>query len=213
MDTHSKERLTGAVILVTVVVLLVPELLSGPSPSAPPAASETVDEAPLRSYTIDLADSRPRPPSPADVSVPAPAAATKSATPAREDPASKVEEAPSAPEQSGTAAREASGSTQDAPAAPPTPVASAPKASEQPQPAAPTAGWVVQIGSFASRENAERLTKELKSKGFAAFVSQSTKGKKLYRVRVGPEVDRAAAEALAGRLRKAGYTGSITQHP
>ena len=56
-----KERLTGAIILVVVVVLLVPELLSGPSrslPQAPPTLPTTAssEEAPLRSYTINLQD-------------------------------------------------------------------------------------------------------------------------------------------------------------
>ena len=56
-----KERLTGAIILVVLIVLLVPELLSGPSRSAPasshaPAAAASSEEPPLRSYTIDLAD-------------------------------------------------------------------------------------------------------------------------------------------------------------
>ena len=54
-----KERLTGAIILVVVIVLLVPELLSGPSRSAPPpqtSLATSSEEAPLRSYTINLAD-------------------------------------------------------------------------------------------------------------------------------------------------------------
>ena len=55
-----KERLTGAIILVVLIVLLVPELLSGPkSPSAPApagAASTSSEEPPLRSYTINLGD-------------------------------------------------------------------------------------------------------------------------------------------------------------
>src|SRR5581483_9232256 len=49
----------GAIILVVVIVLLVPELLSGPSHSAPPAQAALAassEEAPLRSYTINLAD-------------------------------------------------------------------------------------------------------------------------------------------------------------
>ena len=53
-----KERLTGAIILVALIVLLVPELLTGPVRSAPranPLASST-EEPPLRSYTIKLAD-------------------------------------------------------------------------------------------------------------------------------------------------------------
>ncbi len=53
-----KERLTGAIILVVLIVLLVPELLSGPSRSAPApqAAATSSEEPPLRSYTINLAD-------------------------------------------------------------------------------------------------------------------------------------------------------------
>jgi len=55
-----KERLTGAIILVVLIVLLVPELLSGPKgPSAPVsagAAATSSEEPPLRSYTINLGD-------------------------------------------------------------------------------------------------------------------------------------------------------------
>lgn len=53
-----KERLTGAIILVVLIVLLVPELLSGPSRSvpAPQAAATSSEEPPLRSYTINIAD-------------------------------------------------------------------------------------------------------------------------------------------------------------
>jgi DedD protein len=58
LDSLVKERLTGAIILVVLIVLLVPELLSGPSRSvpAPQAAATSSEETPLRSYTIDLAE-------------------------------------------------------------------------------------------------------------------------------------------------------------
>jgi cell division septation protein DedD len=59
LDSLVKERLTGAIILVVLIVLLVPELLSGPSRSAPPpqaSLATSSEEAPLRSYTINLAD-------------------------------------------------------------------------------------------------------------------------------------------------------------
>ena len=69
------------------------------------------------------------------------------------------------------------------------------------------------MGSFASRENAERLARELKVKGFATSVSQSTKGKRLWRVRVGPEADRAAAVALGAKLRSAGQAGAVVPYP
>ena len=53
--------------------------------------------------------------------------------------------------------------------------------------------WVVQLGSFASRANAEHLAQQVRAGGFQASVSQAATGRKLYRVRVGPVRDRAAA--------------------
>jgi cell division protein FtsN len=68
---------------------------------------------------------------------------------------------------------------------------------------------MVQLGSFASRDNAERLAKQLRAGGFQASVSQGTTGRHLYRVRAGPAHDRAGAEQLAGKLRAAGHSGAI----
>ena len=52
MDSRAKQRLTGAVILVALFVLLVPELLTGPREAHPPA--DDGSEEGLRRYTIDL---------------------------------------------------------------------------------------------------------------------------------------------------------------
>src|SRR5215469_7485704 len=57
VENHARERLTGAAILVAVIVLLVPELLSGPRRAAPQAVA-TIDEAPVRSYTLSLGDAQ-----------------------------------------------------------------------------------------------------------------------------------------------------------
>src|SRR5580700_242520 len=88
VDTLVKERLTGALILVGLIVVLVPELLSGPiartvNTRGPVSAAE---EPPLRSYTINLADeprggsgsARPQPSAPAApvTAAPEPVAAT-----------------------------------------------------------------------------------------------------------------------------------------
>ncbi len=51
-----KERLTGAIILVALIVLLVPEFLRGPVKSAPRTVAASAEEPPLRSYTINLGD-------------------------------------------------------------------------------------------------------------------------------------------------------------
>ena len=69
-------------------------------------------------------------------------------------------------------------------------------------------GWAVQLGVFANRENAERLAIDVRVKGFKASVSPVTSGnRKLYKVRVGPTADRAAAQELQGRLKAAGRPG------
>jgi len=79
------------------------------------------------------------------------------------------------------------------------------KATPRPTPAAtasPAAGeWAVQVGSFGSRENAERLRGQLASEGFPVFVTQiESRGRTFHRVRVGPATDRAGADALLRKL-------------
>jgi DedD protein len=199
LDDLVKERLTGAIILVALIVLLVPELLTGPvRPTARMAgAAQPAEGPPLRSYTIKLdEDVRAARASPAD----SPAPLTQ-VTPAAEAPAPEQAPAPSVPA---------------APRAAPAPPASAPA----PQPAAPQAtpvtvtnsggkGWMVQLGSFASHGNAQRLAQQLSGRGFQVNIVRGTTGRRLYRVLVGPTRDRAGALKLAARLRAAGHSGSI----
>jgi DedD protein len=74
--------------------------------------------------------------------------------------------------------------------------------------------WAVQLGSFGNKENAERLAADLRRQGFAAFLSQlSTSSGQLHRVRIGPQKDRASAEAMAARLLKANHKGQVVPHP
>ncbi|MDH3533261.1 MAG: SPOR domain-containing protein, partial [Gammaproteobacteria bacterium] len=77
-----------------------------------------------------------------------------------------------------------------------------------------TGMWAVQLGSFGSQENAERLAADLRKQGFAAFLSQlPTDAGPLHRVRIGPQKDRDSAEAMAERLAKAGHKGQVVPHP
>lgn len=74
--------------------------------------------------------------------------------------------------------------------------------------------WAVQLGSFSDKDNADRLAAELRGAGYPAFLSQvSTGGRTLHRVRVGPQADRGASEAMQARLAAAGYAGSPVRHP
>lgn len=60
---------------------------------------------------------------------------------------------------------------------------------------AATGRWVVQAGSYGSEANAEKVEKLLSQHGFHAAVSRVVRGgKTLYRVRVGPYVQRADAD-------------------
>jgi DedD protein len=75
--------------------------------------------------------------------------------------------------------------------------------------------WAVQVGSFASRDNADRLVSQLVASGFSAFITQIEEGgRPLYRVRVGPEQDRRRAEVLAERLAgEVDVAPKVVEHP
>jgi cell division septation protein DedD len=70
-------------------------------------------------------------------------------------------------------------------------------------------GFVVQLGSFANRANAERLAQQVHALGYPVGVSRGTTGRRLYRVQVGPTRERAAAEQMAAKLRTQGHGGAV----
>jgi len=62
-------------------------------------------------------------------------------------------------------------------------------------------GWVVQAGSFSSGKNAEELREKLRKEGYRAFVDHIKQGPQtVYRVRIGPEPQRAAAETIRDQV-------------
>jgi DedD protein len=241
VDARVKERLTGAIILVALLVLLVPELLSGPAPSAATAAPSSADGQRMRSYTIDLAhdlgDDAPSRRAGSAVALPAPRPAVPESNPVATPPSGSSTDEPAgdangdrappsvSPPDGATRAAAVEAPTTAAPArspaAAPLPSASPPRSvspSRESRAASSEqegrGGWAVQVGSFASRENAERLARELKGKGFESHVNESSgNGKRLWRVRVGPEPDRASAVALGARLHASGQSGSVVPMP
>ncbi|MEM1081216.1 MAG: SPOR domain-containing protein [Pseudomonadota bacterium] len=76
-------------------------------------------------------------------------------------------------------------------------------------------GFAVQVGSFASQTNADRETQRLIELGFEAFrFSESAAGRDIWRVRVGPVVERVQAVELQTRLQaNAGVEGLVVSHP
>jgi len=209
MDLQGKQRLTGAVILVALFVLLAPELLNGPGNSKAPEGAVT-DEG-MRRYTIDLDASAP-PVQPDHPTVETPVTLPPVTDP-RAQPGEEAAPAVDTPTPEAVPAPKPA-----APAATPTPrvetpkpVAPAPASTPaRPAPTAEKGTFVVQLGSFREKENADRLVRDMTAKGFTAFVAPITSGgRELYRVRVGPTRDRPAAEALAAQLKRVGQSGSI----
>jgi len=174
MDQQLKARLIGGAVLVALIVLLVPELLSGrkSSQSTPVAAAGARG---TRTFTIDLGGGAP-------ATVKPPVAPEPAAVQPAPEP--RPEPRPEA-----------------APAPAPAPVAQ--PATPAPQPVATAkGGWAVQVGAFGSAETARKLAKDLGGAGFDAYLSPIPRaGKTLHRVRVGPVADRAEADRLAVRLK------------
>lgn len=90
-----------------------------------------------------------------------------------------------------------------------------------PAPAKPTApaaskvGFAVQAGAFSDAAEAVALRDRLRGAGFSAFVETVNTDKgPLTRVRVGPVVDRAAADQLKAQVQsKTGVEGFVRPHP
>ncbi|MFQ5609053.1 MAG: SPOR domain-containing protein [Woeseiaceae bacterium] len=186
-----KERIIGAVVLVAIAVLVVPVFLDGP-PAQGEVLSEVVrmpgqdDSVEIRTQVLDRNREDPMPARQA---------------PQRQTPAAKP--VAQAAVQSPPPGREEA-------------VESKPQAQKNATATAssPTGMWAVQLGSFSNQQNAEKLAADLRKQGFAAFLSQvSTSSGALHRVRIGPQKDREAAEAMAQRLSTAGHKGQVVSHP
>lgn len=68
----------------------------------------------------------------------------------------------------------------------------------------------IQVGAFSKRDNAQKLTRLLRKKGFDAFMEKSYKADRLiYRVRVGKFDTSQAVEKEAAKLKKEGFTVRI----
>ncbi len=96
----------------------------------------------------------------------------------------------------------------------PTAAESTPKPAPAPdQPAAPVArtGFAVQVGAVNSQAAADQLAANLKAAGFTSYV---VKERTLYKVRVGPYPERAAALAASEQIRrKLNHSPFIVKEP
>ncbi len=175
MDEGLKKRLIGATVLVSLVVIFVPMLLE-----EEPVVSTELEENVIPEKPDSNFSSKVLPLETEDLSNP-PAEEAKTASEV-EKPVPVIEDTKTKSE---------------------TKIESEPVVTEKKEPA-PVVGlsaWVIQVGSFSQRSNADRLVKELQEKKYAAFTDQvDVKGKILHRVLVGPEVDKKRAEQMLENL-------------
>ncbi|MDN3517758.1 SPOR domain-containing protein [Aquisalimonas lutea] len=206
MQQHHKQRLIGAVVVVALAVVFLPMLLQGP-----------VD----RSTTDMSMDIPPRPE----------AGSGDSAGQDARRPADTLEAVP-LPEDTDTGDTGTTGA-QDAPPPEPSVQAAEPGGGEAGETAeagpAPAEGegdteprgdedaaWAVQVGSFSQRDNALGLRDRLRDQEFSAYVDRVERDGEppLYRLRVGPVIQREDAEALLQRLSaEADLDGLVVSHP
>jgi DedD protein len=239
MDRRVKERLIGAAILTVLVVLVVPELLSGPSREAAlPSQAPAGPDPAVRTVTVDLATRKTTAltdssSGPTAVPVSVPPLARESEAAESTDHSGEAARAPAAmapPTVATLKAQPAYAAVENSPAGPnsaksggqsmPKPSAAdfravtaiprVPVTAPSAEIVAPPGRWAVQLGSFSSRVNAEKVAREVQSRDASVYVTTSGSGEKMrYRVRVGPLPDRAAAEKTLARLRKDGLAASL----
>ena len=225
MDESLKARLIGAVVLVAVAVILIPELLSGRgrAQSAAPVPGESGTRTQIIDIPVNGAATSALAPTPAaggqasiNPATPSgpPAAPAKTgeaeSTPASAPaPATAVADARPDPAPPATATTTASAASRPVVAPPPAPAAAVAQPATPPA-AAARGGWAVQVGAFGSTAAAGKVVNELGSAGFRAYVSPVQRGgKTLYRVRVGPEADRSRADATAAALKGRGLPATV----
>lgn len=230
MDGGLKQRLIGAFVLVALAVIFIPILLDNQREDAPMAsrippepAAEDVREIPLNleeahrkvveeqqalvaqtapdtavsnTPTEPVPDVEPTEDLPAaestEVEAPAPqVAAQPGVKPSAEAKVVPPEAAESKPVET-VSAQAASARTQ--------PAKTAPAAEGQDAIGAfLESAWVVQAGVFGNEVNAKGLAVKLKASGFKAFTKRTPEGTRVF---IGPELDRAKAQAMLPRVQQ-----------
>lgn len=241
VERHVKERLVGAAVLVAAAVILIPEMLSGPQREQRDQPAARSGEPPLKTYTIDLSQSpaakqaassesatpptvieAPAPP-PENTEPPEAADSSEAVTPDQASPESPaIENPPSDATSAEVAPTERAAPTSSAPVAAAlsqrdvAPAAMPPanhEASERSE-AVKEKRWAVQLASFDTQAAANSMSKQLRDKGYDAFVMPFKKGGTTwYRVRIGPVKDRQGASDLQRKVKETTPGAIVVPHP
>lgn len=201
MDQKLKQRLVGAIVLISLAVIFIPFILEGPDDEWSPRTPD-MPEPPRIDYQAEvdlpLPGTVPEPveapppetvQEPMDLAIPEPPAAGESE--AQPSPGQAAVSEPAAP---------AAGAEPSAPA----PASATATAAEK---------WVVQVGSFGQQLNASGLRQRLEKAGYHSYLQEiKVGGSPAWRVLVGPYGNREQAERQRERLaREQQLKGLVTR--
>jgi len=181
VDNILKQRLVGAIVLISLAVIFLPMLFSGNGQFQSRFQSGI---PPQPSYDIVASQLKVPEQVPSKVLEKVPLIQPTESKASNETPATQA------------SAQIEQSHTDPDPSVPenPTPAINTPS-SQKATP--PVTGWVVQVGSFYKKKNAMTLRDRLRKKGLSSFVVTGRgKNGPIYRVRVGPELDRKKADNL-----------------
>lgn len=179
-------------------------------------ALEVRSDVPVRVVALDAEPTAPAAPAaatPAPVPAPTTVAVTEPAKPATPKPA---EPKPAAPAPKPVASKPADAKPADTKPADTKPAEPVKPAAPKPAPpAAAKIGFAVQVGAFSDATEAGAMRERMRAAGFTAFTESVTTDRgTLTRVRVGPVLDRAAADQLKSQIQsKTGVDGIVRPHP
>lgn len=202
MDQKLKQRLLGTAVLVSLVVIFLPMLFTEEIeeideqewviPDAPKQFENNILPLPTKPLEIEALPGEPE------------------VRPSPETDAATLEREEAAPEPD----KRAQPQSQAKPVEPA--VTASPKANAKKrqtttlaQPKSTTgkrshlSAWIIQVGSFSQKKNAAAFKNKLREAGFSAFIEPlSAQSGTMYRVRVGPELDKKRAAAKLAQLKK-----------
>lgn len=212
-----KQRIIGALVLVSLAVIFVPMVFDEPHTERTSTSIKIPEEPPFPEVTAPDSDSA-LPPS-YEESASAPSGGAEQMAPEDEAPGYRmleddsepVSSAPEPDQPSATVAEEADKTAND-----PAPAdSSAPAAAEKKPEAAEftrslEGAWVVQLGSFGNSDNARRLRDKVRDKGYGSHLQEVERGDAtLTRVFSGPFANKADAESAKRVLDEAFSLNSL----
>ena len=205
-----KHRILGAIIVVSLAVIFLPMILSDSNaPPRPGVPASKLSEAPQPETKVF------RMPAASLQSTPAPTTAGVGASQPETTTFREPVIEPAAPTSAASHAKTLEQKVPNKPVSAPPREQVASQGVTKPDTQSKAEGWILQVGTFSSDENAKRLRDRLQKDGFLVNLQNvELKGRKVVRVRVGPfRQKHVAMEARAKIEKEVGLEGVILAYP